>query len=140
MGVLLRAYQACCTTAIEHSGGQITRFSGDGILAYFCYPQAHEDDAERAVRAALGIVHDVPRLRPLGDIVLSVRIGIATGQVLVGELIGEGASEQIDVVGETPNLAARLQAQAPANGIIISAGTHRLTEGLFDCVSWARCI
>ena len=135
MGVLLRAYQACCTTAIEHNGGQITRFSGDGILAHFCYPQAHEDDAERAVRAALGIVHDVPRLRPLGDIVLSVRIGIATGQVLVGELIGEGSSEQIDVVGETPNLAARLQAQAPPNGIIISAGTHRLTEGLFDCVS-----
>jgi class 3 adenylate cyclase/predicted ATPase len=135
MGVLLRAYQACCTTAIEQSGGQITRFSGDGILAYFCYPQAHEDDAERAVRAALCIVRDVPLLRPLGDIVLSVRIGIATGQVLVGELIGEGESEQIDVVGETPNLAARLQAQAPANGIIISAGTHRLIEGLFDCAS-----
>ena len=114
MAVLLRAYQACCTTAIEQSGGQITRFSGDGILAYFCYPQAHEDDAERAVRAALCIVRDVPLLRPLGDIVLSVRIGIATGQVLVGELIGEGESEQIDVVGETPNLAARLQAQAPA--------------------------
>ena len=135
MGVLLRAYQACCTTAIEQSGGQITRFSGDGILAYFCYPQAHEDDAERAVRAALAIVRDVPLLRPLGDIVLSVRIGIATGQVLVGELIGEGASEQIDVVGETPNLAARLQAQAPPNGIIISSGTHRLIEGLFDCAS-----
>ena len=135
MGVLLRAYQACCTAAIERNGGQITRFSGDGILAYFCYPQAHEDDAERAIHAALGVVRDVPRLRPLGDIVLSVRIGIATGQVLVGELIGEGASEQIDVVGETPNLAARLQAQAPANGIIISAGTHRLIEGLFDCVS-----
>ena len=135
MGVLLRAYQACCTAAIERSGGQITRFSGDGILAYFCYPQAHEDDAERAVRAALGIVRDVPRLRPLGDIVLSVRIGIATGQVLVGELIGEGESEQIDVVGETPNLAARLQALAPVNGIAISVGTHRLAEGLFDCVS-----
>jgi class 3 adenylate cyclase len=92
MGILLRAYQACCTTAIERNGGQITRFSGDGILAYFCYPQAHEDDAERAIHAALGVVRDVPRLRPLGDIVLSVRIGIATGQVLVGELIGEGAS------------------------------------------------
>ena len=135
MGVLLRAYQACCIAAIEKFGGQVSRFSGDGILTYFCYPQAHEDDAERAIRAALSIVRDVPRLRPLGDIVLSVRIGIATGQVMVGEIIGEGASAQIDVVGETPNLAARLQAQAPPNSIMISAGTHRLTEGLFDCTT-----
>jgi class 3 adenylate cyclase/predicted ATPase len=138
MSVLLRAYQACCVAAIQKYGGQISRFSGDGILTYFCYPQAHEDDAERAVRAALEIVCDVPRLRPHGDIVLSVRIGIATGQVLIGETIGEGESAQVDVVGETPNLAARLQAEAGPNGIVISAGTHRLTEGLFDCASLGK--
>ena len=138
MSVLLRAYQACCIAAIQRYGGQISRFTGDGILTYFCYPQAHEDDAERAVRAALEIVHDVPRLRPHGDIVLSVRIGIATGQVLIGEMIGEGESEQVDVVGETPNLAARLQAEARPNGIVISASTHRLTEGLFDCASLGK--
>jgi predicted ATPase/class 3 adenylate cyclase len=135
MSILLRAYQACSIAAIEKFGGRVSRFSGDGILAYFCYPQAREDDAERAVRAALEIVRDIPRLRPLGDIELSVRIGIATGQVLIGETIGEGESEQVDVVGEAPNLAARLQGQAPPNGIIISASTHRLTEGLFDCTN-----
>ena len=135
MSVLLRAYQACCAAAIQKYGGRIARFSGDGILTYFCYPQAHEDDAERAVRAALEIVRDVPRLRPHGDIVLSVRIGIATGQVLIGETIGEGESAQVDVVGGTPNLAARLQSEARPNGIVISASTHRLTEGLFDCAS-----
>ena len=131
MGVLLHAYQACCTAAIELYGGQVSRFSGDGILAYFCYPQGHEDDAERAVRAALSIVRDVPQLRPLGDISLRVRLGIATGQVM----IGEDELGQIDVVGETPNLAARLQAQASPNGIVISAGTQRLVRGLFNCAS-----
>ena len=138
MSVLLRAYQACCIAAIQKYGGQISRIFGDGILTYFCYPQAHEDDAERAVRAALDIVRDVPRLRPLGDIVLGVRIGIATGQVLIGETIGEGESKQVDVVGETPNLAARLQAQARPNGIVISTSTHRLTEGLFECTSLGK--
>ena len=138
MSVLLRAYQACCIAAIQKYGGQISRIFGDGILTYFCYPQAHEDDAERAVRAALDIVRDVPRLRPLGDIVLGVRIGIATGQVLIGETIGEGESKQVDVVGETPNLASRLQAQARPNGIVISTSTHRLTEGLFECTSLGK--
>ena len=133
--ILLRAYQSCCILAIEKYGGQVSRFSGDGILAYFCYPQAREDDTERAIRAALEIVRDIPRLRPLGDIELNVRVGIATGQVLIGETIGEGASKQVDVVGETPNVAARLLGQAPPNAIIMSDSTHRLTEGLFDCVN-----
>src|SRR5258708_12621236 len=104
MTVLLRAYQACCIAAIQKYGGQISRFSGDGILTYFCYPQAHEDDAERAVRAALEIVRDVPRLRPHGDIVLSVRIGSATGQVLIADTIGERESAQVAFVCDTPNL------------------------------------
>ncbi len=133
MSRILRAYQACCTAAIERYGGRISRFIGDGILAYFGYPQAHEDDAERAVRAALGIVQDTPRLRPLGDLVLAVRTGIATGQVIVGELLGHGEAEQIEVVGGAPNLASRLQNRAPMNGIIISPSTRRLIGGLFEC-------
>ena len=135
MGIVLRAYQQCCAAAAEQYGGRIARFSGDGVLTYFGYPQAHEDDAERAIRAALVIARDVPRLRPFEDVELGVRIGIATGNVMVGEIIGEGESEQIEVVGDAPNLAARLQAMAPPNGILIGAGTHRLIGGLFDCVS-----
>lgn len=131
--VVLRAYQSCCSTAIESYGGRVSRFVGDGIRAYFCYPQAHEDDAERAVRAALDIVRNVSRLRPLRDITPTVRVAIATGLVVIGEIIGAGESLQVDVVGETPNLAARLQAEASENGIIISANTHRLTQGLFNC-------
>ncbi len=135
MSLVLRSYQASCTQAIAQYGGRISRFIGDGILAYFCYPQAHEDDAERAVRAALDIVREVPRLRPLRDITLNVRVGMETGQVMIGGLIGEGESEQIEVVGDAPNLAARLQSIAPPNGVIIGAGTQRLTMGLFNCAS-----
>ena len=135
VSIVLRAYQACCTTAIESYGGQVARFVGDGVLAYFGYPQAHEDDAERGVRAALIIVRNVCRLRPLRDIAPTVRVGIATGNVVIGAIIGPGESSQIEAVGETPNLAARLQAEAPPNSIIISANTHRLTGGLFNCTS-----
>jgi class 3 adenylate cyclase/predicted ATPase len=138
MSTVLRAYRACCTTAVERFGGRISQYLGDGILAYFGYPEAHEDDAERAVRVALAMVREIPQLRPLRDVVLNVRVGIATGLVVVGELIGHGESLDCPVIGETPNLAARLQSEAPPNGIIIAASTHQLTDGLFDCVKLGR--
>ena len=106
---------------------------GDGILAYFGYPGAHEDDAERAVRAGLGSSRAIGRLSPQPGLTLQVRIGIATGTVVVGDLVGERAAQEEAVVGETPDLAARLQAVAEPE-IIISARTRRLIGGLFDCV------
>lgn len=109
---------------------------GDGILVYFGYPKAHEDDAERAVRAALDIVQGMPKLNSRIDehagSELRVRIGIATGPVVVGDLIGEGASQESAATGETPNLAARLQGVAEPNSIIISDSTHKLTVGRFE--------
>jgi predicted ATPase len=105
---------------------------GDGVLVYFGYPHAHEDDAERAIRAAIELPAVVGRV-PTGDnATLAVRVGIATGQVVVGDLIGKGAAQEQAVVGETPNLAARLQTLAGANEVIIGAATHRLVAGLFE--------
>jgi Adenylate and Guanylate cyclase catalytic domain/AAA ATPase domain len=105
---------------------------GDGVLAYFGYPQAHEHDAERAVQAGLALVEAVPKLKTTAAAPLQVRAGIATGLVVVGELIGAGAAQEQAVVGETPNLAARLQALAEPGAVIIAAATRRLTGGLFD--------
>ena len=135
---LIRAYQDAATAAIERFEGYVARYVGDGILAYFGYPQAHEDDAERAVHAGLGIVDVLDDLnsglaRGKG-VELAVRIGIATGLVVVGDLIGEGASQESTVVGETPNLAARLQALAEANGVVIAESTYRLAGGRFEYV------
>ena len=103
---------------------------GDGVLIYFGYPQAHEDDAERAVRAGLEVIEAVGHLSGRED--LSVRLGIATGLVVVGDLIGEGAAQERGVVGETPNLAARLQALAAPNALVIGDATRRQIGGLFD--------
>ena len=122
---LISSYQGACAGAIARFEGVITRFMGDGILAYFGFPQAHEDDAERSVRAGLHIVEAVQRLATAEGAPLQVRIGIATGPVVVGDVMGG------DVIGETPNLAARLQSLAPPNGIVISQATRRLVEGLF---------
>ncbi|HEY4044779.1 MAG TPA: adenylate/guanylate cyclase domain-containing protein [Rhodopila sp.] len=132
MRTVLQAYRGCCSAAVGRYGGHIAKFVGDGVLAYFCYPQAHEDDAERAVRAALDIAQTVPGTRPLPDLILGVRLGIATGRVVVGGMIGTDEAAQIEVVGDTPNLAARLQSVAPANGIVVAASTQRLTDGLFE--------
>ena len=108
MREVLRAYRNACANVMPIYEGFVARFLGDGILAYFGYPNAHEDDAERAVRAALDIVQSIQRLRQELHINLQVRIGIATGLVVVGDLIGaEGATEEKAVIGETPNLAAR---------------------------------
>ena len=125
-----RAYQNAAKTAIERYGGFVARYMGDGVLAYFGYPQAHEDDAERAVQAGLALVESIPALET--PIRIAVRIGVATGPVVVGDLIGEGASQESAVVGETPNLAARLQREAEENQVVIAEATRRLVDGLFE--------
>ncbi|MGO9234840.1 MAG: adenylate/guanylate cyclase domain-containing protein [Methylocella sp.] len=105
---------------------------GDGILAYFGFPRAHEDDAERAVRAGLEIAAFAPRLETRADEPLAVRIGVATGRVVVGDLIGQGSAQEQAVVGDTPNLAARLQALAEPGGVLIAESTRRLLGGVFE--------
>src|SRR5215471_6350649 len=104
---------------------------GDDILAYFGYPRAHEDDAERAVRAGLGVIDAVDSL-DIKSVQLQARVGIATGLVVVGDLIGEGSAQEQSVVGETPNLAARLQALAEPGAVVIAASTRRLIGDLFE--------
>jgi len=130
-----RAYQDACKTTIERYEGYVARYMGDGVLAYFGYPEAHEDDAERAVHAGLNLVDAVSALSGccgrMNEVNLAVRVGIATGPVVVGDLIGEGASQESAVVGETPNLAARLQGLAAANTVIIASATHDLARGRF---------
>jgi class 3 adenylate cyclase len=116
---VIGAYQRCAAEVINRAGGFLAKYMGDGVLAYFGYPQAHEDDAERAVRAALELVGTVGQLRARER--LRVRIGIATGLVVVGDLIGTGAAQEQAVVGETPNLAARLQSLAEPDSVVIAA-------------------
>jgi class 3 adenylate cyclase/predicted ATPase len=132
MGRVIRAYHKTCAQVVERWGGHVAKYMGDGVLAYFGWPQAHEDDAERAVRAGLELADDVGKLDTAAGNTLAARIGIATGLVMVGELIGEGAAKEQTVVGETPNLAARLQALASPGGVVISQATRRLVGGLFE--------
>ena len=122
MRELLAAYQNACTGVIERFEGHVAKFLGDGVLVYFGWPRAHEDDAERAVRAGLELAAVVAGLRAPDGTPLAVRIGIATGQVVVGDLIGEGAAQEEAVVGETPNLAARLQELAAPGAVAHRAG------------------
>ena len=126
------AYQRCCAKLVERNGGFVAKYMGDGMLAYFGYPQAHEDDAERAVQAGLAIVETIPELVTAAGSPLQVRVGIATGLVVVGDLIGTGEAQERGVVGETPNLAARLQAIAEPNMIVIADDTRRLLGDLFE--------
>jgi class 3 adenylate cyclase len=128
---IIGTYHRCCADVIGKAGGFVAKYMGDGVLAYFGYPQAHEEDAERAVRAGLALVGAIPKLHGHGGAALQVRIGIATGLVVVGDLLGEGAAQEQAVVGETPNLAARLQALAEPGAVVISASTRQLTGGLF---------
>jgi class 3 adenylate cyclase/predicted ATPase len=131
---VIAVYQSAATKAIQQYEGYIARYMGDGLLVYFGYPLAHEDDAERAVRAGLGIVDSVRSADSGDDVDLQVRVGIATGLVVVGDIVGEGASEERAVLGDTPNLAARLQTLAEPETVLISEATHRLTRGLFEYV------
>jgi predicted ATPase/class 3 adenylate cyclase len=130
---IMAGYHRCCTEIIGRFHGTIARFMGDGVLAHFGYPEAHEDDAECAVRAGLALIEETSRLA-VGRARIQVRIGIATGLVVVGDLIGEGSSRERAVVGQTPNLAARLQALAEPGTVIISASTRQLVGGLFEYI------
>jgi class 3 adenylate cyclase len=124
-------YHRCVAEAVRPFDGFIAKYMGDGVLVYFGFPRAHEDDAERAVRAGLDIAGAVGRLDTPKMGRLQVRIGIATGLVVVGDLVGEGSSQEQAVVGETPNLAARLQALAESDSVVIAAATRRLLGNRF---------
>jgi len=132
---IIRGYQISCARVIERYGGFIARYMGDGVMSYFGYPQAHEDDAERAIRAALEVVEAIRALdADIGadkGVRLEVRAGIASGLVVVGDLIGEGVSEERAVVGDTPNLASRMQGLADPNSVVIEPATYRLTGDAF---------
>src|SRR5712692_872777 len=138
---VILAYQQVCAEQIRHFDGYLARYVGDGLLVYFGYPQAHEDDAQRAIRAGLGIVAALPALntqlhhtvRALPEVLLQVRIGIHTGLVVVGDMGGGGYRDPMAIVGETPNIAARVQGIAEPNTVAISAATSRLVQGLFEC-------
>jgi class 3 adenylate cyclase len=127
---VISAYQKCVAETAKRFGGFIAKYMGDGVLIYFGYPQAHEDDAERAVRAGLELVAAVGDLKT--HAVLQTRVGIATGLVVVGDLIGSGASQEQAIVGETPNLAARLQSIAKPNTVVIAESTRKLLGVLFE--------
>ena len=127
---VIGAYHAAIAEVIGRFDGFVAKYMGDGVLAYFGYPQAHEDDAERAVRAGLAVVEAVRRLQT--PVPLQMRVGLATGLVVVGDLIGSGASREEAVVGETPNLAARLQALAEPDSVVIAESTRRLVGSLFE--------
>ena len=130
MRALIGAYHSCIAEVIGRYQGKIARYMGDGALVYFGYPQAHEDDAERAVRAALSLIGAVASIRNVAA-ALQLRIGIATGTVVVTELLIENTPAEQAVVGETPNLAARLQTMAEPGTVLISASTRRITGGEF---------
>ena len=133
MGELLKTYQGAVSAEIERYGGHVAKFMGDGVMAYFGWPQAQEDAAECSLRAGLGIARTVSQLRaPSGD-ALHARVGIASGLVVIGEVIGSGSSEEQSVAGDTPHLAARLQTLADPDCVLIGETTHRLVGRLFHC-------
>jgi class 3 adenylate cyclase/predicted ATPase len=127
---VISAYQKCVAETVGRFGGFVAKYMGDGVLVYFGYPQAHEDDAERAVRAGLGLIAAVSALRLRAS--LQTRVGIATGLVVVGDLIGSGDAQERGIVGETPNLAARLQGIAEPNTVVVAETTRRLLGSLFE--------
>src|SRR6516164_4554296 len=127
---IVGAYHRCVTDTVTRFGGFVAKYMGDGVLIYFGYPEAHEDDAERAARAGLAVIDAVGRLATPEP--LNVRIGAATGLVVVGDLIGAGAAQERGVVGETPNLAARLQALARPGTLVIADSTRRQIGTLFE--------
>src|SRR5262249_62314478 len=127
---IVGGYHRCVADTVGRFAGFVAKYMGDGVLIYFGYPEAHEDDAERAVRAGLAVIDAVGRLA--GPERLNARLGIASGLVVVGDLIGVGAAQERSVVGETPNLAARLQALAQPGTLVIAASTRRQIGALFE--------
>ena len=132
---VMRAYQDACAGSIARYDGYLAKYLGDGVLAYFGYPHAHEDAAERAVRAARDIVLAIGRLAPVSGHRLSVRVGIATGMVVVGAVAAPDGASELSAIGDTPNLAARLQALAEPNTVVIADSTRALTRGAFRYVN-----
>jgi class 3 adenylate cyclase len=131
MGAAIRVYQNAVAGETLRFEGHIAKFMGDGVLAYFGWPRAHEDDAERAVRAGLAIIHAISQLRTPAAKTLLTRIGVASGLVVVGDLVGEGAAQEQAVVGDTPNLAARLQGAGEPGMVVIADETRHLVGDLF---------
>ena len=129
---IIGVFHRCCAEQIAKCSGVVARYMGDGMLVYFGFPRAHEDDAERAVRAGLALVGAVAQLGDGSGMALQVRVGIATGLVVVGDLLGEGAAQEHQAVGETPNLAARLQGLAEPNAVVIDGNTRCLLGELFE--------
>jgi class 3 adenylate cyclase len=129
---VVTTFQSCCAREIKRFGGMVSQYLGDGVLAYFGYPSAHEDDAERATRAGLSIFAAVGAAKTASEVTLQARIGIATGVVVVGALVGEGVTQENAAVGETTNLAARLQSFAEPNTLLVCPETHRLVGALFE--------
>jgi class 3 adenylate cyclase len=127
---VIAAYQKCVAETVRRFGGFVAKYMGDGVLVYFGYPQAHEDDAERAVRAGLELIVAVSEIKP--NVPLQTRVGIATGMVVVGDLVGSGEAQERGIVGETPNLAARLQGIAEPNTVVIAESTRKLLGNLFE--------
>jgi class 3 adenylate cyclase len=127
---VISAYQKCVAQVVQRFGGFVAKYMGDGVLVYFGYPQAHEDDAERAVRAGLELIQAVGGLKSSTS--LQTRVGVATGLVVVGDLVGSGAAQEQAVVGKPPNLAARLQGIAEPNTVVIAESTRNLLGNLFD--------
>jgi len=127
---VISVYQKCVAETVQRFGGFVAKYMGDGVLVYFGYPQAHEDDAERAVRAGLELIAAVGGLKSSAP--LQTRLGIATGLVVVGDLIGSGEAHERGIIGETPNIAARLQDIAEPNGVVIAEGTRKLLGNLFE--------
>ena len=133
---VISASQKCVAETVRRFDGFVAKYLGDGVLVYFGYPQAHEDDAERAVRAGLELIEAVGALKL--SVRLQTRVCIATGLVVVGDLIGTGSAQEQAVVGETPNLAARLQGIAEPNTVVIAEDTRRLLGNLFELEDLGR--
>jgi len=133
MSQVLRAYQDAVSAELRKYGGHLAKFMGDGVLAYFGWPQASEDAAERALRAGLGIVEAVARIESPDGQPLRTRVGIASGLVVIGGLVGSGSAQEEAIAGDVLNLAARLQALAAPNCVLIGEGTHQRVGGLFEC-------
>ena len=127
---VISAYQKCVAETVQRFGGFVAQYMGDGVLVYFGYPHAHEDDAQRAVQAGLELVAAVRDVKTHAT--LQTRVGIATGLVVAGDLIGSGSAQEHAVVGETPNLAARLQGVAEPNAVVIAESTRKLLGNLFE--------
>ena len=134
---VISAYQKCVAETVQRFGGFVAKYMGDGVLVYFGYPQAHEDDAERAVRAGLAVDRGGQRAEGCPS-PLQTRVGIATGLVVVGDLIGSGEAQERGIVGETPNLAARLQGIAEPNTVVIAESTRKLLGNLFELEDLGR--